>query len=99
MGSNLNSGLNVVVSALRGLASTGYFSQEQLRSMENILAKREEQGRQGKRWLTISEACHHAKICRTTLWKYCRSGQLAVHKLGRKRLIEQGELDALLLSF
>jgi excisionase family DNA binding protein len=47
-------------------------------------------------WLTQAEACQHARIGRSTLWKLCKSGALRARKLGARILISRAELDALI---
>jgi len=90
---------DVAVSALRGLAAAGYFTPDQLSAMEDVLAGKKAQASSGgKHWLSISEACKHIKVSRTTLWKYCQAGNFVIHNLGRRKLIEQGELDAFILA-
>jgi excisionase family DNA binding protein len=98
MKENLSSNLNAAISALRGLAAEGYFNQEKLSAMEDVLLGKEEKPTLGKRWLTVPEACLHARVSRQTLWKYRHAGNLAIHRLGRRCLIEEGELDAFILA-
>lgn len=87
----------VGVSALRGLASAGYFTQEQLAAMEDALNGKKKDTRAEKQWLTVVEACRHTRLSRTTLWKYCHAGRLTIHRIGGRRLIEQSELDAFMM--
>ena len=90
---------DVAVSALRGLAVAGYFTPEQLSAMEGVLAGgKGPASNTGRRWLSVSEACRHVKVSRTTLWKYCLAGGLTIHSFGRRKLIEQGELDSFILA-
>lgn len=89
---------NPAIPVLRGLAAAGYMNQAQLSAMESILEAKTALAASGFRWLSIAEACRHSTFSRITLWKYCAAGLLTVRKVGRRRLIEQGELDAFILS-
>jgi len=89
---------NVAVCALRGLTDAGYFTPQQLLEMEEVIAGKEIEKKSEKQWLTIREACLHAKISRTMLWKLYRSGCLMSYMLGGRRLIERGELDSVILA-
>jgi excisionase family DNA binding protein len=89
---------DIGVSALRGLSSAGYFTPEQLAAMESVLRGQKESQPSGKQWLIIGEAGKYSKLSRTTLWKYNQTGRLAIHKIGRRCLIERNELDTFLLE-
>jgi hypothetical protein len=89
---------NPAIPVLRGLAAAGYLNQSQLSAMEAILEAKTAIAAFGFRWLSIAEACRHSTFSRITLWKYCAAGLLTIRKVGRRRLLEQGELDAFILS-
>mgnify|MGYP001766703510 CR=1 FL=1 len=89
---------DVAASALRGLAAAGYFSPEQLSAMEGILYGKNAPSNPGRQWFSIAEACKYSRLSRTFLWKHYQLGHLVMHKIGHRRLVERGELDAFILS-
>lgn len=89
---------DMALSALRGLATTGHFTSEQLSAMENALYGKKDTSLVDKQWLDMDEASKHSKLCKSTLWQHVRLGHLAIHKIGRRSLIEHSELDAFLLK-
>ncbi len=88
----------VGISALRGLASAGYFTPEELSAMEGALYGKKDDASSSKQWFSLREASKYSTLSRASLWKHCQLGRLAVHKIGRRRLIERGELDAFILK-
>lgn len=47
-------------------------------------------------WLTIAEAARHARISRSTLYKFMARGDLRPRKLGARTLLARQELDRLI---
>lgn len=82
---------DMAISALRGLASAGYFSQEQLIKMEVVLNGEAKEA--DPRWLSISEACAYAKFSKSSIWRYHKAGLLTIHRIGGKHLVDASELD------
>jgi len=88
---------NVGVSALRGLASAGYFTPEELSAMEGALYGRKKDATpSGKQWLSLREASKYSTLSRASLWKHAQLGRLTIHRIGRRSLVERSELDAFL---
>ncbi len=87
-------GSKMAIAVLRALVDAGYLSPQQLTAIEASLSAKASNAAPGKRWLTIDEACRYAMCGRTTMWKYRNAGLLSVRKVGVRRLIERGELDA-----
>lgn len=49
-----------------------------------------------KPYLTVSEAAEFARLATSTIRLYIRKGQLKAQKVGRRVIIERGELEAFL---
>ena len=87
---------DMAISALRGLASAGYFTPEELSAMEGALYGKKDDAPFGKQWLSLREASKYSTLCRASLWKHAQLGRLTIHRIGRRSLIERSELDAFL---
>jgi hypothetical protein len=87
----------VSISLLRGLASAGYFSAEQLSKMELVL-RGGPAPLEDRHWLTIAEACRYARISRASLYRYALDGPINIRKLRGRRLVDQQELELMIES-
>jgi hypothetical protein len=87
--------IDVSISLLRGLASAGYFSAEQLSKIELVL-RGGPAPLEDRHWLTIAEACRYARVSRTSLHRYAVGGFINIRKLRGRRLVDQQELERLI---
>jgi excisionase family DNA binding protein len=47
-------------------------------------------------WMSVAEAAHYARIGRTRLYEFVKSGALRPRKLGRRTLFAKAEIDAMI---
>lgn len=92
---------DMAASALRKLAADGYLSPDQLSAMEAVVYGKTAPAAAtstGLQWLSVQEACDYCRLSRPSLWKHFHLGHLAIHKVGRRCLVERGDLDAFILK-
>jgi excisionase family DNA binding protein len=51
---------------------------------------------QGTRWLTIREGAAYARISKSGLYVLVSRGEVRIHKLGGRSLVDRHELDRLI---
>ena len=87
--------VKTALSVFKGLAAAGYLSPDHLPHLEAVLLGRPV-AKRAIRWLSIAAACKYAKISRSTLWRYKRSGRLSFYDIGGRSLVDRDELNALI---